>query len=260
MVSRRVPLFNKGNILTKEMLDALKDNAVRNSELAYVGYSNGILKGCNITTMDNLITIDKGILIFHETAYYIYEPILIEYKPSNEWTVLKIGLQGEIITDNFISRNMNIELIDDGSQLEHEDIEICRFRLQAGARLRYKYKDLNDMNTMYDTLNLIHSKWAAFGDASVSPIMLKKFLEEALQYSLNDVQDKVFCQQIAALKGETLNREAISMYICSRTGKSYKLCSNTEIYEELKEALRQIKGGRVEADKSIRRERRIIVD
>jgi len=77
MVGKRIPLFNRGNILTKEMLDALKDYAVRSSELAYVGYSDGILKGCNITTKDNLITINKGILIFNETAYYIHEPISI---------------------------------------------------------------------------------------------------------------------------------------------------------------------------------------
>lgn len=260
MVGKRIPLFNRGNILTKEMLDALKDYAVRSSELAYVGYSDGILKGCNITTKDNLITINKGILIFNETAYYIHEPISIDYKPSNEWLVLKVSLQGESVTENFISRDIDIILTNDDSQLGHEDVEICRFKLQTGARLRYKYKDFSDMNTMYDTVNIIHSKWAAYGNTSVSPIILRSFLAEALQYPINDSLDKVFCQEIASLKGETINREAISIYICNKTQKDYKLCNNTEIYQGLKEALKLIKGEKVEVNKNIRRKRRIIVD
>lgn len=259
MIGKMVPLFTRGNILTKEMLEALKEYAVKSGELSYIGYSDGILRGCNITTTEDLITLNQGIMIFNEIAYYITEPMTIEYHPTNEWNVLKASLQGEVRTDNFISRKIELTLVAE-NQVSEDDIEICRFKLQKGARLRYKYKDFKDLSTEYDTINELNSKWAAFKETSISPKILQAFYEETVKSSLTDMQDISFFQLISNLKGEAVNRATLSMYICNKIGKEYQLCSNKEIYDGLREALRQLKGGKATTGHTPLRNRVIIVD
>lgn len=259
MLGKRVPLFEKGNILTKEMLDSLRNYAISSREVDYTGYSNGILKGCKINITDDFITINKGILIFHETAYYITEPCSISYKPTNQWMILKASLLGEVVTDNFIIRDMDISLIHE-EQLGKDDIEICRFRLQPGAKLRNQYTNFLDLNTAYDTVCEIYANWAAYGNPSVSYTILHMFLKEAFKHSLTDMRDILFCQQLSELKGETLNLETISMYICSKTDKNFKLLNNLEIYEGLREIINQLSGGVCQEKKVARKERKILID
>ena len=45
-------------------------------------------------------------------------------------------LAGESVTENFISRDIDIILTNDDSHWDQEDVEMRRFKLQTGARLR----------------------------------------------------------------------------------------------------------------------------
>lgn len=259
MVGKTIPLFSKGNILTKEMLEALKEFAVSTGELSYLGYSDGILRGCEVTTTEDLITLNEGIMIFGESAYYITEPVTHVYRPTNEWTILKASLQEEVQTENFLSRKIDIVLTSE-HQLSDTDIEICRFKLQPGAKLRYRYKDFTDLATEFDTIVELYAKWAAYINTSISPKILRTFYEEAVSHPLKEMWDISFCQLLSEGKGETINRSTISAYLCHRAGKPFKLCDNKEIFDGLKEVLRQIKGGNAASTNIRKREHRIIVD
>ena len=48
MAGLKIPIFEKGTVLTHEMLEALKEYAMDISTLNYAGYSDGILSGCEV--------------------------------------------------------------------------------------------------------------------------------------------------------------------------------------------------------------------
>lgn len=70
MAGYKVPVFEKGTILTHEMMNALKNNALDLGRLSYYGYSDGILSGCTVSMSDNAISISQGILIFQQNPYF----------------------------------------------------------------------------------------------------------------------------------------------------------------------------------------------
>lgn len=259
MIGQKIPLFTSGNILTQEMLEAMKDYSIGFGELTYNGYSDGILRGCKVTTTQDLIILNRGILIKDEKVFFITEPISIPYRPTNEWLIFKVSFQGEVKTESFITRDIEVKLSSE-SELQENEIEICRFKLQQGARLRYEYQSFDDRATEFDTIHEIHAKWAAYEKSSITPIILNAYAKEAMKSRNLEAYDIAFCQQIFNSNGQSLNRDGIVFYLMTKLDKPYKAYNNEEIYEGLKDALKKIKGKRVERSVRETGNRRIIVD
>jgi len=259
MLGQRIPLFTQGNILTHEMLETMKEYAVGLGELSYTGYSDGILRGCQVTTTNDLIILNPGMLLHSNNIYFVTEPISVRYRPTNEWLILKVSFLGEEKTPNFITREIEVNLSKE-SELMEDEIEICRFKLQQGAKLRMHHRDFADLATEYDTVHDIYAKWSGYGKSSISPKVLVRFFNEVVQLPLTEPIDLLFCQQLSNCKGEAMNRNTIVLYICQKLGRPFKEYTNKEIYDELQESLKRLKGGKVENKSQMQRERRIIVD
>lgn len=259
MIGEKIPLFGSGTILTKEMLEGIKEYAMAEGKYAYLGYADGVYSGCKITTTESEITVNPGIIIFKEQAYYIDKPMTVRYMPTNEWMVFKISFLGEEKSDTCILKEIRASLAGE-NETGSNDIELCRFKLQNGARLRYDYRNFKDLITEYDTIYEISAKWAAYGNASLSPVVLEAFYKEAVKLEGREAVDMMFLHQIAELKGNTLNRNTILLYLSEKLGWEYKNYENGRIYEGLSEALNRMKHGRNTGAVRERRERRIIVD
>ena len=259
MIGDRIPLFNSGTILTKETLEHVRDYALAERENAYIGFSDGIYSGCEITATEDLLTINKGIFIYKEQAYYIDKAVSVQYAPTNEWMVLKISFLGEEVSKTYITKGIKICLSRE-SEVGDNDIELCRFKLQSGAGLRNTYRDFRDLSTQYDTVYEIQAKWSAHGRYSLAPRVLKEFYREAIKISRKEPIDMLFLYQVAELKGNTLNRDTILLYVCNKLGWEYKDYSNIRLYEGLNEILNGMKSGRSTMVTRELRERRIIVD
>lgn len=259
MIGERTPLFSSGTVLTKDMLESIKNYAVAESENAYIGYSDGIYSGCEITATDDMLTVNRGIFIYNERAYYIDKPMSVKYVPTNEWMIFKINFVGEEVSATYITREIKVCLGRE-QELGSNDIELCRFKLQSGARLRSVYRGYGDLNTQYDTIYVIHAKWSAYGKSSLSPVILKEFYREAIKLPGREMIDKMFLHQIIELRGNTLNRDTIQLYISEKLGWEYKDYPDEKLYEGLNEALRGMRNGRSNTMIREQRERRIIVD
>lgn len=259
MIGEKIPLFCNGTILTKEMLDLLREYAMAVGAGSYEGYSDGILNGCAITTTENSITVNEGMILYKGQIYIIDEPLTHAYYPTNQWMVFKISFLGEETSDTFLKREIRVCVAPE-SENSVNDIEICRFKLQNGAKLRKEYKSFLDLTTEYDTIHEIHAKWAGYKEASISPRILQKFYEEAVNIPEKEMVDLIFLHQIAETRGNTLNRKTIILYLSEKMGWEYKDYHNTKIYEGLSEALLKIKTGNHRGGNQEKRERRIIVD
>ncbi|MBR4083882.1 MAG: hypothetical protein IKK33_06315 [Lachnospiraceae bacterium] len=259
MIGDKIPRFNSGTILTKATLEDVRDYALAERENAYIGFADGIYRGCEITTTASLLTVNRGIFIYKEQAYYIDKPIEIHYEPTNEWMILKISFLGEEISESYITKGIKVCLGRESETVDN-DIELCRFKLQSGAGLRNTYRDFKDLSTQYDTVYEIEAKWSAYGQSSMTPRVLKEFYKEAMKIPRKDPQDMLFLYQIAELKGNTLNRDTILLYVCNKLGWEPKDYSNIKLYEGLNEILNGMRSGRNNMTAREMRERRMIVD
>ncbi len=263
MAGYKVPVFEKGAILTYEMLEALKNCALDLGRLSYYGYSDGILSGCAVSMWDNVIFVSEGILIFQQNLYFLPKDMKVAIQPGNDWQYLYFQMGSLSRDKNFILGEVQLELTTNAG--EHiadcsNKIEICRFRLQDGAILRTQYRGFADLNTEFDTINEIYAKWSGFGKSSMANKILNMFAGEAVKKSLSDPQDILFVQQILALDGKTLNRSVIEFYISIRLGQAYGEMSNQQIYEGLKEILKDISHGNRRQALKARENQRILID
>lgn len=259
MIEQIVPLFDSGHILSREMLEALSDYSRHYGELIHIGYADGIISGCRLTTMEDSIIINQGILCFQGKPFLVKEPVSVKYQPTNQIRILKACYLGEVRTESLIKHRVDMVLEDDCTMQEGQ-IELCRFTLQSGARLRCEYVDFEDRSTEYDTLNMLHSPYAAPVRSALNPDITRAFAREMLDCRLDCQTDVSFCLELLGRK-EPMAAEAIAAYIRLRTGRKEVKEDNQGLYEGLLDILKKIKDGSpVEEKPTPRKRRTIIVD
>lgn len=231
MLVQAIPLFQDAHLLRREMLQALSDHAFTANRLLYKGYANGILSGCELTTTRDAIILNEGVMFYEGQMLLITEPLSTRYYPTNRTTLLKVRFSEQRKDDNFICREAEVVLSDDIS-LSAGEIELCRFKLQEGARLRYQYQDFEDWNTEYDTLNVIHAAYSAKGESTLSPEILKAYAEEMLEIKQLSEPDTMFCIQVLEQE-RSMSKAALAAYLQRRNQTVLTERSNLAIYREL---------------------------
>jgi len=108
------------------------------------------------------------------------------------------------------------------------EMELGRFRLQEGARLRYIYQNLQD----YDTINRMHAPYACMGGSTVSPEILVRFAEEMMEMEVSEPFDIAVVMNILANDGR-VSRNAITGYFKIKNKRHPVPDNNQRVYQEL---------------------------
>jgi hypothetical protein len=235
MQVQAIPVFRDVHILRKGMLEALSDYAFRADQLLYQGYGNGILSGCRLTTTKDRIILNEGVVFLDGQLILIKEPMETAYHPTNTTTVLKIHVSKEQMEDSLLYREMELLLTED-TELKKGELELCRFKLQEGAKLRYWYQDFEDRSTEFDTLNVIHAAHAARGGSTLSPEITDAFGEEMLRMEELTPLDECFCLQLLG-QDQAVSPRMLTAYIERRGRKKLSDRSNPALYQELAQIL-----------------------
>lgn len=239
MFSNKYPVFSRGRILKLEMLDCIRDFPKDIVNVHINGYANGILTGCRLSVNDDYIIISPGIICFDQDIYILKENYKVPYTHTNETAVLKVKFTGENSNQDFVSYITEV-FIDNDTNVHKDEIELCRFKLKEGAKLRNNYTDFEDMTTEYNTINIINSQFAAYENSTISPYVLKYFAKEAFKYKLSNPLDISFCMQCFQNE-KAINKELIISYISSRLDQEHEDYSNERIYKYLIRILDTIK-------------------
>lgn len=258
MTGFKIPIFSKGNLLSQEMLEAIRDFEIQFAQNLYCGYSDGIITGTRIYVEQGCIYIGQGIVKYQNRLFFLSEDTRVTVGSVDDWQAIKLVFADVEKTRNFEKQEMSMEVTGNLGR-ERNKIEICRVKLQNGAHLRSEYRNLEDMSTMYDTVNLIDAQWAAYGKDSIHPQILQQFAKEAAKGSLTNPQDIIFVQQILNCKGQAIERDLVRFYLDNRLEKKAEEYTNQEIYQGLCKVLRQMRIG-TEQTQETRRPRRMIVD
>ena len=238
-LEHKVPAFVPGP-LKKEMMVCLRDIALDEQDIRYYQYTDGIVMGCDLAEESMKIGLINGIVKFGGRLYKLKEKTLVPYKPTDEWTVLKLRFGTKLPDKEYIHYAAEL-VLDANMEIKPNELEMGRFKLKKGSRLRTVYKDFWDMVTEYDTVNLVHVRQSAPHFSTLSPAITINFAREAFRYAGTNPLDAAFCTACLASEA-TIGRELITRYICTRLDRKYGEMSNVELYEGLADILALISG------------------
>lgn len=252
------PLFERNRILKKELLSAMRDYSFGHACMEYREYGEGILQGCDVRIEEKKIVVSPGMIKWEDQIFLMMQEESVGYAPSDRIVVIKLHLQKEQTADFVICR-MELEPDHDMGPAGAE-FELCRYRLQEGARLRTDYQDFEDMGTQYDTVNHIHAAWGCLRGNSLSPAITRRFAQEILKAESRMPEDTAFAYFCLTQPG-AVPKEILLDYVGRRNG--YKLLSdagNEVIFEEMCRALEKVRCGMNEERRERTGRRQIIVD
>ncbi|WP_027624796.1 hypothetical protein [Clostridium lundense] len=259
MFQNNYPLFNSGRILKIEMLEELRDFPREILDINFKDYSNGIISGCDIEVNNDYIIVTKGIIKHQDMIYILKKNYTIQYESTNQVQVLKIRFLGETINKDFIKLESEI-FLDDDLQISKDEMELCRFKLKKGARLRTSYVDFRDMSTEYDTVSIINVPYSAYGESSLNPNILRKFGRELLRCNVSEAWDISFGMTCIQSR-DIIQKEVIVSYLIYKLGIEKKDYSNEELYLYLLDVLnRENNGQTVNDERRNRKFKTILID
>ncbi len=254
------PLFKRGLILKKEMLENLRDYPRNYINILYKDYADGVICGCDMEVEDTKIVIHEGIVKNNGKIYFLEEKNKIDYQSTNRQMVIKINFFDEG-TENCFKRQNGEIVIEEEKVVEKNIIELGRFKLREGAKLRSSYSDFFDFSTEYNTLNIINVPYSMEITPTISSKITNMFAEILLQKSsdINDL-DLIFAMQ--SLTSRYVSRELICMYLYKRLRLKSAEMSNMDIYKNMCRIVKEVQHNQKInfGDKTGDRPKRIIVD
>lgn len=254
------PLFERNRILKKELLRSLRDYSFAHIQLEYQEYGQGILQGCHIRVQgDNKLAVGPGIIKYGQFICLMMEEESVLYQPAGQTQFLKLKLETDRSSadDTAYRAELSLELC--GVQNEHE-LELCRFNLRSGAELRDQYKDFLDMETEYDTINLLHASWSGLGGASLAPAVTEYFSEIILESENSQPEDRSFAY-LCLSQSKAVPAKVLAAYTRHRNGEQTNPPQdNTDLYKAMCSIIDHIRQGGEKSVKGRKERHRILVD
>lgn len=240
MFKFEVPVFVHKNILKKEMLDELRDYPLQISKMMMDGCGDGVLKGTGITWSDNILKIHPGLILHGGNIYRMEEDWNIDCPATDQLTYIKVRF---ITTDYEKNRIGGLgDVYMNEVPPENGEIELGRFRLQEGARLRTEYENFEDYQTEFDTVNRIHMPYVCYGDIGLWPKLLMEYASELMDTGTENIYDISYAMQVMAGNGQVAMGLTL-WYVEKCMDGMLTDRSNSSVYEKLRYILRERKQG-----------------
>jgi hypothetical protein len=254
-LEHKVPVFNPGPV-KKEIMQCLRDLTLDEQNIRYYEHTDGIITGCDLVEENMRIGLVNGIVKFAGRLYKLREKALVPYEPTDDWTALKLRFSPQIQHREYTHYTADL-VLDANLEMKPNEMEMGRFKLKKGSRLRTEYKDFWDMGTEYDTVNLLHIRQSAKHRSTLSPAITAHFAREAFPHLNSNALDAAFCA-VCLSSGEAVGRELITRYVCNRLKLEYAEKDNIQLHEALAEILDSI-SGRARGDMGIGRRSGVMV-
>ncbi len=234
MQEYKKPLFQKGRVLKKEGLDALRDFPSGMAEIFFKGWSDGILAGFDIsyqkgTSGKGQIIVSDGAVLYKENIIMADQEI-IPFEEFDKQIIIKLYIFPVVNTEDFDIYPLEICAEEEGNN-NNNGLELGRFRLSQGARLRKEYQDMQDFHTAYNTLDITNVPYAGPGGVTVSPVILQVFYRMLLSSRTSRESDISFA--LMCLGRPPVPKECLLHYISNRLGIPYKEMGQSGIYKYL---------------------------
>lgn len=252
------PLFERNRLMRKEFLWALRDYSYGFMQLEYEKYADGILEGLDIHVTKDEIKIGTGIVKYRGSIIIFEKEEMLHYEPTEQFRSLKLKMKQEKSSEDYIL-NSGEPFLDADLECKEDEFEICRFKLKAGARLRNNYIGFYDIETEFDTVNLVNATWAAIEKPGLSPVITRYFAKEAIKCKLSSRDSSFIALCLNTTK--SIAPEVVAEYIRAKLEIENMEFTNQQTFEHLEMILRNIQDGtELRPARKYKKKREIIVD
>lgn len=210
-MENRYPLFTGGRILKKEALWDLRNYAYKSWQIHYGDYTDGIIKGCKVRVEGSDLVIGRGVLKYQDFIYVLEEETKVPFAAENRLTVLKAAFGKVEDNTDYLTYAVDY-FLDSDPVCQENQIELCRFHLREGSVLRDTYKDFSDLNTEYDTINLLYATMAGRSAGRMNPEILLRYAQELQESDAKGIEDIAFCYHVLQNEGE-VEKKVIEAYL-----------------------------------------------
>ena len=244
MTEHIYPAFERGRIMKKELLWALRDYSYSALQLQYQNYTDGIISGCRIRVQDQHLIVEPGMVKCQDFIFLLTEEEKIRYAPTDVFVSLKFRLKSREILPDYV-RYVTELVLDEKLDKAQGELELCRFKLKEGASLRTEYKDFYDIQTEFDTVNLADADWTGLGGRTLSKDITNCFAEKILECSGAADADIRFAYLLLQSK-EAVPGRILNDYIARKTGRrrTGTGMEGKELFRELERILDEIRKGK----------------
>lgn len=234
------PIFEHKNLLKKDMLDELRDYPLSLSRMYFSEYGDGIMQGCELSWENDVLSLKPGLIHYGGNIYRMEKPYPLKCPATGQLTYLKVHFA---TIDYERGRQGGVgEILLSNDPPESGEIELGRFQLQEGARLRTVYENFEDYQTEYDTVNRIHVPYVQTDGAGLWPQLLRAYARELLETGTTDVHDVGFAMTLLGAGGH-VSHECVAWYVHRAGDFDQEKISNADCYKALLTVLKNRKNG-----------------
>lgn len=242
MFTELFPIFEKDKILKADMLTELKEYPKNMFWLQFQDYADGILSGTRVKVNVQELTITPGVIKYRGKLFHMEKEVKVPYSATGTEHILKLHFLEEELKNDFTICRTEV-VLEEGSGIEVDELELCRFTLKNGAFLRQDYQDLADFATLHNTINIIHVKYAGIRENTLSPEITSYFGKEMLSLNPDNPYDVSFA--LHCLQEKIMERVAIKAYLMAKLNvREDVLSTNEQLHRYLTRALDHVVNGR----------------
>jgi hypothetical protein len=218
--------------------------------LEYADHANGVLFGCRVSA-SGTIRVEPGVIVRDGVFYGMTEAFLLSFGPRDATQYVNVRFTEDKISNERIALRV-AEIVLEESPAGEDGMELARFKLKEGARLRSDYVDFDDLDTEFDTLRPTRAPCAGRGGQTLLPFVTEFFAKEALSCRPQNPTDVGFA--FLCLQESRVHPAVLQSYLDTKTENL------RELYLGLRKRLAVIKSGRSAPAPAERRIRKILVD
>ena len=235
IIKNRSPLFKRGTILDKEILEYLRSDVREYFDMKYKKNSVGVIEGFDIGVKEEVLHVEEGIFKWDGKTYKLSKLINIDIPEKDGDYYLKIKFHEEKELGKFLCNYFEIVLTTE--KVEKNELELARIKKREGAEIR-NYQKYQGIDKEYNQINIIHQLQSTKTGTSLNYKILKLFSQEMLNEKELLELDKIICFMILEEKFE---RESLNKYLSEKINIESEELSSEDIYIILEKILRNSK-------------------
>lgn len=223
MEKNRIPIFEKGKILDKDMLDELKNLNLDYINTLYFSKSDGVIYGIDPEIKENKIIINPGLIKYNGELFKILKVKEIDIPLQDGEYKCFLHKIDKIFNEKFLEIRFEFKL---SKEIEANSFEIFRISRREGAELK-KPTQIVGVEKEYNTLNLINLQISTLTGSNLTSKLLKLYAKNMLENKKLDTYERIICMYILNSNHE---REFIVKYL----NLNFE-ANNLDIYRALEE-------------------------
>lgn len=250
MEKNKIPIFEKGKILDKEMLDELKNLNLDYINTLYFSKSDGVIYGINPEISKNKIVINPGLIKYNGELFKILNKREVEIPLEDGSYIYLLQKINKVLNDKFLELKFELKLLKNETELT-DGFEIFRILRREGADLKEPVRIVG-IDKEYNTLNLINLKLSTLSGSILNSKLLKLYAKDMLENKKLDACERVMCMYIL---NSNYEREFILKYL----NLSFE-ADNLEVYKALESKYMSLENINREKNSSEKNIRKMLVD